>query len=818
MSIERKGTGLAGGQARLQIDTVPGAFPGEDEEPAPANPALSLARAVKLRKAEYIRPRRLNIRIGTWNVAAITGTEADVGGWFTAAATGGGAAADDRAEQTEKKHDTPATAIEQLRDATNETRVDGGEYAAKTTQSGVVDLYVLGLQEIVDINSPAEALRPFTDSGPSTRWKDAVHSAIPAYNLVASQQLVGLLLLVFASPAITPQVTSVSSCAVGTGLMGYMGNKGAVCTRLVVGGTTRLVFVNCHLSAGNDEASLARRNWDASQILQRVSFDPVREEDEVFDDDSPRSVPGQSNKLGDEEFAFWLGDFNYRLEDIPGDDLRRLLHLHTQGQQTTDQQIDGPEHDVTDEPDELTDLPPPESFAAEEGEDRNGTNGGVGDADDGLDDDQLSETELDPTSDPASLETTLASLLPHDQLRRQQMQKRAFHEGWREGPITFLPTYKYDIGEVGVFDTSKKQRAPSWCDRILYRTMQDVAAYEQDRLKEQQAKDQQEQAKQATDSRNGPTNLNKPLPARPNGQQAEKGIIFDYDDETGDVVPQTSRASQESEPASVKRDLYDYDEDADEERSRETDDKGEGQAPVLLTRYESVQQISSSDHKPVVADFLLSIDAVDPQLKSTVSREVVWELDRTENELRPSITVVIDPLPPRLAESQAGGRSTSKTPAALRHDEADQDVVHFGEIYYGTPKARTMTIANTGGVDAVFRFFDPSNPEGQDAESPFWLAIQPDAEATQVSLSPAVYLLPPGAATTITLTIDISDANMLRTLNMSREPYPEIEYVIVLKLKRGRDHFIPLSGTWMRTGVPVERPSTAHKSLPQRLR
>ncbi|CEG77460.1 Putative Phosphatidylinositol phosphate phosphatase [Rhizopus microsporus] len=40
--------------------------------------------------------------------------------------------------------------------------------------------------------------------------------------------------------------------------------------------------------------------------------------------------------------------------------------------------------------------------------------------------------------------------------------------GYKEGLITFLPTYKYDVG-TDIYDTSEKQRIPGWTDRILYK-------------------------------------------------------------------------------------------------------------------------------------------------------------------------------------------------------------------------------------------------------------------------------------------------------------------------------------------------------------
>ncbi|PLW11810.1 hypothetical protein PCANC_18042 [Puccinia coronata f. sp. avenae] len=57
-------------------------------------------------------------------------------------------------------------------------------------------------------------------------------------------------------------------------------------------------------------------------------------------------------------------------------------------------------------------------------------------------------------------------LLAADQLL-EQMAAHAVFPKYTEGPITFPPTYKYDLG-TDRYDTSEKMRIPAWTDRILY--------------------------------------------------------------------------------------------------------------------------------------------------------------------------------------------------------------------------------------------------------------------------------------------------------------------------------------------------------------
>lgn len=64
----------------------------------------------------------------------------------------------------------------------------------------------------------------------------------------------------------------------------------------------------------------------------------------------------------------------------------------------------------------------------------------------------------------------MSLLLEHDQLSKE-MKEGSIFKGFQEASIHFLPTYKFDIGR-DIYDTTSKQRTPSYTDRILFRSRQ----------------------------------------------------------------------------------------------------------------------------------------------------------------------------------------------------------------------------------------------------------------------------------------------------------------------------------------------------------
>ncbi|KAK7531289.1 phosphatase family protein-like protein [Phyllosticta citribraziliensis] len=687
--------------------SIPGAFPAALAAASSSTPH-SLHQAIYARRAEYVRPKEIRIKVGSWNVASFKDTHNDVASWFVRGKPFDVPSPAFDPAVSSQSAAAPTTSEEVVQDSsvaqeheTDRRKSASSEAESATDVSGDVDLYVLGLQEVVDITSAAEALRPYTDPATASKFKSSVEDALPkGYKLVAEQQLIGLLLLVFASPSVAPEVRSVSTTSVGTGLMGYMGNKGGVAARIVLGETTRMVFINSHLAAGADKTALERRNWDAAQVASRAKFDPIV--------DSMGVSHVNDESLGEEDFAFWFGDLNYRLEGMPGNDVRRLLMLHT--------------HNEYDDDAESTS--------------------------ESIDPDGVLEPEPLPASlDPASLQATLDSLLPHDELRQQQKAKKAFHDGWREGEINFLPTYKYDVGTVGVFDSSEKRRCPSWCDRILFRTRRDKSAYEQ-KIKEEEEiqKRDEEMKKEGLDSNN------------------DDEVLFEYD------------------PATDADDDYDEFADAGEEPETVTTKEGFDDE-IELEHYGAYQDVLSSDHKPLVAVFRLKYDSVVAELKAHVLAEVAKELDRAENEGRPGVTLIVE-------------RDHSKK-ETVDGKQQSFDGVNFGPVRIFEAKRRNVTVANTGQVPATIGFFGQPGSDEDETKLPLWLSMRFDREPDKAgaAINPH-YTLDPGEACNIELEIKIDDLELVRDLNEDRA---QLEDILVLRVNDGRDHFLPIRAEWQQS-------------------
>ncbi|KAL7091968.1 hypothetical protein ACP275_12G137100 [Erythranthe tilingii] len=193
------------------------------------------------------------------------------------------------------------------------------------SKASPADIYVLGFQEIVPLNA-ANVLGP-EDNGRAEKWISLIRRClddgrnIPGillqhkYCLAASKQMVGIFLCVWVREYLSRDITSLKASCVGTGVMGYLGDKGSISISMTLHQTT-ICFVCAHLASGEKKGYETRRNSDVTEIINRTRFSR-------HSCTSPRK-PIQPNTILDHDKIIWLGDLNYRLASICVDTYKLL--------------------------------------------------------------------------------------------------------------------------------------------------------------------------------------------------------------------------------------------------------------------------------------------------------------------------------------------------------------------------------------------------------------------------------------------------------------------------------------------------------------
>ncbi|VDK88573.1 unnamed protein product [Litomosoides sigmodontis] len=153
------------------------------------------------------------------------------------------------------------------------------------------DIYVVGLEEIIDLNASNIVSASTTNQ---RAWALGLREALSKRNkyiLLGCEQLVGVCIFVFIKPSLATSVRDVSINSVKTGMGGATGNKGSVAMSLTIYSTT-FCFVCSHLAAGQNE--VRDRNEDYMNALRKIKF-------------------SQGRDILSHVVVFWLGDFNYRI-------------------------------------------------------------------------------------------------------------------------------------------------------------------------------------------------------------------------------------------------------------------------------------------------------------------------------------------------------------------------------------------------------------------------------------------------------------------------------------------------------------------------
>ncbi|EPZ33624.1 Endonuclease/exonuclease/phosphatase domain-containing protein [Rozella allomycis CSF55] len=191
-------------------------------------------------------------------------------------------------------------------------------------QSTEPDLVILGFQEL-DLSAEAFLLK---ESARESEWTAAVDEGLKStyrsrYRRVASKILVGMLLLIFSKMEHVSSINDIVYSSIGCGILGMMGNKGAVGIRLRFY-DSYLCFVNSHLAAGTEQ--VARRNQDFSDISKKMMFTLPIQGSSIYSQQyynrwlsniSTNEVIANGNNVDYSiytcDILFWMGDLNYRI-------------------------------------------------------------------------------------------------------------------------------------------------------------------------------------------------------------------------------------------------------------------------------------------------------------------------------------------------------------------------------------------------------------------------------------------------------------------------------------------------------------------------
>ncbi|CAK7202093.1 hypothetical protein SEUCBS139899_004813 [Sporothrix eucalyptigena] len=197
--------------------------------------------------------------------------------------------------------------------------------------SGSPDIFVFGFQELVDLEDKAATAKRILKvkkkegsdqdrmSHQYRDWRDFLVRCLDdfmdgqLYQLLQVSHMVGLFTCIFVKADLHDRIRNVAITEVKRGMGGLHGNKGAIAIRFLLDDTS-LCFVNCHLAAGQSQAS--SRHNDAAAILDSSGLPMERDANARMDS---YIGGGDGTMILDHEICILNGDLNYRIDTMSRD-------------------------------------------------------------------------------------------------------------------------------------------------------------------------------------------------------------------------------------------------------------------------------------------------------------------------------------------------------------------------------------------------------------------------------------------------------------------------------------------------------------------
>lgn len=185
-----------------------------------------------------------------------------------------------------------------------------------------VDIYAIGFQELVDLNTTNLLIKNDTNE---QLWTAYIETELAQsktnktkYHLLTKSRMFGLFLLIYVSEKLYSKkaITELMKSQVATGIMDMLGNKGSIGVSFKLF-ESRICFVCSHFAADTDK--LEKRNSDFRAAMLKLNF---QQDSEI----------GYSFRLDDHDTIFWFGDLNYRLDNLSLIKTFRLINDQNYGE------------------------------------------------------------------------------------------------------------------------------------------------------------------------------------------------------------------------------------------------------------------------------------------------------------------------------------------------------------------------------------------------------------------------------------------------------------------------------------------------------
>nr|GEX22759.1 type IV inositol polyphosphate 5-phosphatase 3-like isoform X2 [Tanacetum cinerariifolium] len=159
------------------------------------------------------------------------------------------------------------------------------------------DVYVIGFEEIIPLN--AGYIIGSEDTRPIPIWENIIRKNLNKIQPI-NTKFKGFSDPPSPSRSLRKHIQNVHASTVAVGAMPNLGNKGSVSVSMSIY-QTHFCFICTHLTSGEREVDINKRNTDVNEIYIRTNFNL----------ESNAALP---RSIKDHERIIWLGDLNYRFD------------------------------------------------------------------------------------------------------------------------------------------------------------------------------------------------------------------------------------------------------------------------------------------------------------------------------------------------------------------------------------------------------------------------------------------------------------------------------------------------------------------------